>query len=86
VVVEPQGIEMTHVFDVASGRKILSSAVIHEKSERAARMVIRRMKGKGCSHIYAPRPALCSDRRSMKPRTNFSTKSGATTSARAGAG
>ncbi|GHV30632.1 hypothetical protein FACS1894167_11780 [Synergistales bacterium] len=38
VVIEPLGIEMTHIFDVASGRKILSSAVIHGKSERTVRM------------------------------------------------
>ncbi|GHV31374.1 hypothetical protein FACS1894167_13660 [Synergistales bacterium] len=38
VVIEPPGIEMTYVFGVASGRKLLSSAAIHKKSERAARM------------------------------------------------
>ncbi|GHV53389.1 hypothetical protein FACS1894216_11290 [Synergistales bacterium] len=38
VVIEPPGIEMTYVFDVANGRKILFSTAIHGKDERIARM------------------------------------------------
>ncbi|GHV31304.1 hypothetical protein FACS1894167_13460 [Synergistales bacterium] len=39
VLIEPMGIEMTYVFDVAAnGMQLLSSASIHGKSERTARM------------------------------------------------
>ncbi|GHV28831.1 hypothetical protein FACS1894167_06910 [Synergistales bacterium] len=38
VAIEPMGIEMTYVFDVVSGMQLLSSAVIHGKSERTVRM------------------------------------------------
>ncbi|GHV57217.1 hypothetical protein FACS1894216_21670 [Synergistales bacterium] len=38
VLIEPLGVEITYVFDVASGRKLLSSAAIHGKRERVARM------------------------------------------------